>query len=75
MTTRNFPLLTRHNKALYTASTLTSKYMQVTQEYVQEFRELYLKYYGVELTEAEATDRAQRFINLLVIALGVDDLQ
>ena len=48
--------------------------MQVTQEYVQEFRELYLKYYGIELTEAEATDRAQRFINLLVIALGVDDL-
>jgi len=42
--------------------------MQLTNQDIQEFKRLYKKDYGVELTDKEATQFAPKVINLVRIA-------
>jgi hypothetical protein len=39
---------------------------------IEEFRELYRQYYGIELTDGEAETRARNFLYLYIAVLGSD---
>ena len=41
----------------------------ISKERLDEFKELYRKHYGINLTDAETLDKATRFVSLIGVVL------
>lgn len=46
--------------------------MVITQKQIDEFKTIYLKQFGKELTNAEAQEKARKVLRLMELVLGIN---